>query len=186
MQELQSACQFSPNSKHPMEQEYCGRPTPYWLGAAQLEVGSSWPVGLQSSLPPLETTHGTWTYTNGSGLITCNCYLLCCFCCCEQWYWSDLSRVQAWTKCMEIVGCPVSRIPLLASPMWPKGEQSSTFGIDLAAGAAGRKSKSTTNLGVPLLVFPWGLLLKPFPWLDVATRQWRFEIRGFLLLGFPG
>ena len=39
-----------------------------------------------------------------------------------------------------------------------------------------------TALGAPLLVFPQGLLLKPFPRLDVAARQQRFEIRVFLLL----
>ena len=70
--------------------------------------------------------------------------------------------------------------------MWSKGGQSNTFGIDLAAGAAQKEVivNNPTALGAPLLVFfPSGLLLKPFPWLDVATRQWRFEIRVFHLLG---
>ena len=146
VQDLQSACWFSPSSKHPMKQADWGRSVPYWLGAAQLEVGGSWPVGLWRSLPLSVTTHSTWTYANQSGPITCNFCLLCCFCHCEQSHWSDLSRVQAWTKCMEILGCPVVRITLSASPMWSKGEQSSTFGIDLAAGAARRKSKPTIQL----------------------------------------
>lgn len=29
-------------------------------------------------------------------------------------HWSDLSRAQAWAKVMEILGCTVIRIPLLA------------------------------------------------------------------------
>ena len=112
-----------------------------------------------------------------------NCCLLCCFCCCEQQHWSDLSRAETWVKYMEILGCPVIRIPLSVSPMWPKGGQSSTCGINLAAGAARRKLKLSIQLHRgPLLAFPQGLLLKPFPWLDVATRQWWFEIGVFLLL----
>ena len=142
-----------------------------------------WVVGLQRSLLPSEKTHGIQTYANQSGLKTHNCCLPCCFCHCEQWHWSDLSRAQAWVKCMEILGCPVNRIPLAASLLRSKGEQSSTFGIDLAAGTARRMLKlNPTALQSPLLVFPWGLFLKPFPWLDVATRQWRFEIGVFLLL----
>ena len=36
--------------------------------------------------------------------------------------------------------------------------------------------------GLQLRIFPRGWLLKPFPSVDIATRQWRFEIRVFLLL----
>ena len=46
VQDLQSACQFSPSSKHPIKQADWGGSGPYWLGAAQLETGGSWPVGL--------------------------------------------------------------------------------------------------------------------------------------------
>ena len=141
-----SACHFSPSSKHLVKQADWGGSAPNCLGVAQLEVGSSWPVGLQSSLPPSDTTHSTQTYTNWSGLLTHNCCLLCSFCCCEQQHWSDLSEVQARVNCMEILGCPVVRIPLSASLMWSKGEQSSTFGINMAAGAAGRNSKLTIQL----------------------------------------
>ena len=55
----------------------------------------------------------------------------------EQWHWSDLSRAQAWAECVKILGCPVDRTPLSASPVKSKGMQSSTFGTRLAAGAAG-------------------------------------------------
>ena len=54
-----------------MKQADWGGSAPYWLGAAQLEAGNSWLVGLQVSLPPLETTCSTWTYANQSGLIAC-------------------------------------------------------------------------------------------------------------------
>ena len=39
----------------------------------------------------------------------------------------------AWAKYMEILGCPVTRIPLSSSLMWSKGSQGDTFGISLAA-----------------------------------------------------
>ena len=38
---------------------------------------------------------------------------------------------------MEILGCPVVKTPLSASPVKSKGMQSSTFGTRLAAGVAG-------------------------------------------------
>ena len=37
-----------PVSKHPMKQADCGGTTPYWLGAAQLKVGDSFPVRFEN------------------------------------------------------------------------------------------------------------------------------------------
>ena len=40
------------------------RVSTYWLGAAQREAGGSWPVGMQRSLPPMETARGVLAYVN--------------------------------------------------------------------------------------------------------------------------
>ncbi len=66
------------SSKHPLKQADCGGSATYWLGAAQLKAGVSWPVGhndpshrrRQPVAPELTPIH--------SGLITRNCRLPCC------------------------------------------------------------------------------------------------------------
>ena len=52
-------------------------------------------------------------------------------------------------------------------------------------GAAGERSEFNIKppLGAPLLIFPWGYLLKYFPQVDTSARQRGFEIRVFHLLG---
>ena len=52
-------------------------------------------------------------------------------------------------------------------------------------GAAGERSEFNIKppLGAPLLIFPWGYLLKSFPQVDTSARQQGFEIRVFPLLG---
>ena len=186
MQDLQSPCWLSSSSKHLMEQADWGGSAPYWLEAAQLEVSGSWPVGLQRSLPPSETTHSTQTYASQFGLITHNCCLPCCFCCCEQQHLGDLSRVQAWARCMEILGCPVIDPSLsLTSVVQMTAEHYIWHWLGCRTCQKEVEVDNPTTLGGPLLVIPWGLLLKPFPWLDVAARQQRFEIRVFLLDELP-
>ena len=51
--------------------------------------------------------------------------------------------------------------------------------------AAGERSEYNIKppLGVPLLIFPRGYLLKSFPQVDASARQWGFEIRVFPLKG---
>jgi len=46
------------NSKHTLKQADYEETAPYRLGAAQLEAGRSYPMGLQRSLPPLERARG--------------------------------------------------------------------------------------------------------------------------------
>ncbi len=66
------------SSKHPLKQADCGESATYWLGAAQLKAGVSWPVGYndpshrwrQPIAPEITPIH--------SGLITRNCRLACC------------------------------------------------------------------------------------------------------------
>ena len=58
-------------------------------------------------------------------------------------------------------------------------------GVHLPWGAAGERSEFNIKppLGAPLLIFPWGYLLKSFPQVDTSARQRGFEIRVFPLLG---
>ena len=77
-------------------------------------VAAQWDTMI---LQPSETVRTTWTYINWSELITRNCCLPYWLRRCEQRHWSDLSRAQAWAVYMEILGCPVVRIPLSASLM---------------------------------------------------------------------
>ena len=118
--------------------------------------------------------------------LTCNCCFPCLYCY-EQGHWSDLSRAHAWAKCMEILGCPVIRIP--SQPhQWGRKESRAVHlaSIWLHKLPEGNQSWQSNHLRGPTPGFPWGLLLKPFPWLDVAARQQWFEIRVFPLLdGLP-
>ena len=52
-------------------------------------------------------------------------------------------------------------------------------------GAAGERSEFSIKppLGAPLMIYPRGYLLKPFPQVDTSARLWGFEIRVFPLLG---
>ena len=65
-------CGFALSSNHPLKQADCDRSAPDRLEAAQLEVGSSWPLGLQWSLQPLETPCVSEHMPSYSGLITHN------------------------------------------------------------------------------------------------------------------
>ena len=58
------------------------------------------------------------------------------------------------------------------------------WGLPSPWGAAGERSEFNIKspLGVPLLIFPRGHLLKPFPQVDTSARQRGFEIRVFPLL----
>ena len=58
-------------------------------------------------------------------------------------------------------------------------------GLPSPWGAAGERSEFNIKspLGVPLLIFPRGHLLKHFPQVDTSARQRGFEIRVFSLLG---
>lgn len=86
------------------------------------------------------------------------------------WYWSDLSRVQAWMMVhgghalSRLYGLPLSRTNKIQI-------QGTTFEANLAVGVAGRLSALTANC-----LWHFTLDFLPFLCLDLTTRQWRFKI----------
>ena len=53
------------------------------------------------------------------------------------------AATQAWARIMEILGCPIVRIPLLSNEI--QINASNTFGISSAAGAVDKMSRVTPN-----------------------------------------
>ena len=173
---------FTLSSKHPLKQADRGGSAPYWLGDAQLEADGSGPLGHDD--PSHRRRQPVASYPSPNrldlSLVTATGRV---FSAAGQQHRSDLSGAQNWAWFMETQGCPDSRIPLPASPVRSRGTQSNTSGTRLAAGAARKKSMSTSScLRGSTPDFSSELTSEAFPMNGYAARQRRFEIRVFLLL----
>ena len=62
-----------PVSKHPMKQADCGGTTPYWLGAAQLKAGDSFPVRFENLSHHWKQPLASWWPPIEQWLIISNC-----------------------------------------------------------------------------------------------------------------
>ena len=109
---MQPACRFCLSSMHPMKQAGCGGAIPYCPGAARIEAGGDCPVKVETSSHRREQPLAPSSTPIELGLITGNCCSPCsAYACAAK---MEYLSMHAWAVDMEILECPVARIPLSA------------------------------------------------------------------------